>query len=456
MSPIVAIHKPSAPAGNLKRRYKSAMNTVDQNENPAGVPKVTKYRESCDSCLVAKVKCSKTRPVCTRCLGNGANCGYSPSSRAGRKNRNAAATELAKTSARFEKASTFAEDPPPTPSSFLHLMHPMLDQQDCSIGHSNHAIFHDSTSNLTPEDPSQGQSGMEGKVPTTQGGIEITDSFFNPPFSDEFGDALLQFSPHAYLHDHNPITPSPSPTNSAPQNSTHPTWTANEPPYPVSPSFQLPVDFTSLGHAPSSLSAPSPETLALPESAPRTLFPPGGESKFPCDCFALCLQALQTLHNHSRVPASAQPGGLPFDVVLTINREAMRGCAAILDCPKCVSKSGSSISTMLLATIFGKIISLYGAACFFRFGPSTGQQAVVKLAFGAYTLTGEDRRLLEMEIILLELRKVESILLAYQERFRDAQAEKDETSVYNALTCYLDKNLRYILDFLQARRGTCK
>lgn len=102
---------------------------------------------------------------------------------------------------------------------------------------------------------------------------------------------------------------------------------------------------------------------------------------------------------------------------------------------------------------FGKIISLYGAACFFRFGPTTSSQAVVKLAFGAYTLTGEDRRLLEMEIILLELKKVESILNTYQERFRHAQAEKDETSVYNALTSYLDKNLRYILDFLQSRKG---
>lgn len=282
----------------------------------------------------------------------------------------------------------------------------------------------------------------------------MTDFFPNPPFGDEFGDALLQFSPQAYLPEPTPNTPSP--TNSNSQNSANSIWTANDPPYPFSPSFQLPVDLMSFDHASSSRSATSPETLALQESAPRSLFPPGGETKFTCDCFALCLQALQTLHTHSRLPASAQPGGLPFDVVLTINREAMHGCGAMLDCDKCVSKSGSSISTMLLATIFGKIISLYGAACFFRFGPSTGNQAVVKLAFGAYTLTGEDRRLMEMEIILLELRKVESILLAYQERFRDAQAEKDETSVYTALTCYLDKNLRYILDFLHTRRGTCK
>ena len=80
--------------------------------------------------------------------------------------------------------------------------------------------------------------------------------------------------------------------------------------------------------------------------------------------------------------------------------------------------------------------------------------ATAQLAFGAYTVTGENRQLLEIEILLLELRKVESILAVYSERFRNAQAEKDdETSVYNALTAYLDKNLHYIVDFLQMRKG---
>ena len=81
-------------------------------------------------------------------------------------------------------------------------------------------------------------------------------------------------------------------------------------------------------------------------------------------------------------------------------------------------------------------------------------QATAQLAFGAYTVTGENRQLLEIEILLLELRKVETILAVYSERFRNAQAEKDdETSVYNALTAYLDKNLHYIVDFLQIRKG---
>lgn len=110
---------------------------------------------------------------------------------------------------------------------------------------------------------------------------------------------------------------------------------------------------------------------------------------------------------------------------------------------------------MMLATIFGKVMSLYRAACFLRFGPSTNSmQGTAQLAFGAYTVTGENRQLLEIEILLLELRKVESILQVYSDKFRNLQAEKDdETNVYNALTSYLHKNLHYIVDFLQMRKS---
>lgn len=82
-------------------------------------------------------------------------------------------------------------------------------------------------------------------------------------------------------------------------------------------------------------------------------------------------------------------------------------------------------------------------------------QASAQLAFGAYTVTGENRQLLEIEILLLELRKVERILQVYSERFHNVQTEKtdgDETEVYSALTSYLEKNLRYIVDFLLARK----
>lgn len=44
-----------------------------------------KLRSSCDSCHLSKVKCSKTRPLCSRCLICGTDCTYSPSARVGRK-----------------------------------------------------------------------------------------------------------------------------------------------------------------------------------------------------------------------------------------------------------------------------------------------------------------------------------------------------------------------------------
>jgi hypothetical protein len=43
-----------------------------------------KLRASCDACYLAKVKCSKSRPLCKRCLVLGTNCTYSPSARLGR------------------------------------------------------------------------------------------------------------------------------------------------------------------------------------------------------------------------------------------------------------------------------------------------------------------------------------------------------------------------------------
>ena len=46
-----------------------------------------KLRASCDTCYQAKVKCSKSRPLCQRCLISGTNCTYSPSARSGRAPR---------------------------------------------------------------------------------------------------------------------------------------------------------------------------------------------------------------------------------------------------------------------------------------------------------------------------------------------------------------------------------
>ena len=177
------------------------------------------------------------------------------------------------------------------------------------------------------------------------------------------------------------------------------------------------------------------------------------DSQRSCDCFATCLHALHMLHTQSFLCSSAQHGAPPFDIVLSINREAIEGCSTMLNCANCVSKCGSSISTMLLSTIFGKVMSLYRAACLARSASSANVHATAQMTFGAYTVTGEDRRTMEIEVLLLELRRVEGVLHLFQERFSKGSPESDEAVVYTALTAYLDKNLRYIVDFLQVRKG---
>lgn len=68
--------------------YSPPYPTLDLPTAVSGVPKLW---ESCDSCFLAKVDCSKTRPSCVHCLARSAPCFYILSSRAGKKHPNASA-----------------------------------------------------------------------------------------------------------------------------------------------------------------------------------------------------------------------------------------------------------------------------------------------------------------------------------------------------------------------------
>ncbi|KAI6782090.1 uncharacterized protein J7T54_003510 [Emericellopsis cladophorae] len=60
----------------------SASSPAQRHNAHGAPPKQPRLRASCDGCFVAKIKCSKARPMCSRCLQNGLICHYSPSSRA--------------------------------------------------------------------------------------------------------------------------------------------------------------------------------------------------------------------------------------------------------------------------------------------------------------------------------------------------------------------------------------
>ena len=422
-------------------------------------PKPVKLRESCDSCLIAKVKCSKTRPLCGRCLANGAPCAYSPSSRSGKRNRNSSGVSKSintSTNALGRGPDSPRSSVPPSASYLTRLMYPLLDEADRSLLDPKTGPLGGTTSPLLQETTLVPAPALDhGASSSTDDGIFETSDFLpTPPFHQgDFMDFMQGSGSDPFF---STIPPSPGLANDTYPIS--PTWTSKDNLYPRHPSFQSPLDLMPMESVTRSQTIPRPSAPPAPpppqDQHNNILKAANVDRMQPCDCFAACLSVLQSLHNHSWLLSSAQQGGPPFDVVLAINREAMDSCSTMLECAKCVSKSGRSISTMMLATIFGKVMSLYRAACFLRFGPTTSMQDTAQLAFGAYTVTGENRQLLEIEILLLELKKVESILAIYSERFRNSQSEKDdEASVYSALTGYLDKNLHYIIDYLQMRKS---
>ena len=433
---------------------------LDPAANSSNPPKTVKLRESCDSCLIAKVKCSKARPLCGRCLGNGAPCVYSPSSRSGKRNRTSnGINKLTNTSGNYSTGiSKGADSPrsslPPSASYLTRLMYPLLDAADRSLLDPSDGPIGGTTSPLLQETTLVPVSTLDGVTMPRDDGFNASDFLPTPPFHQgDFMDFMSTSGPNPFTDF---ATSPPTPSFSTDHFPTSPAWTTKENPYLRD--FQSPLDMMPVGRASSSLTTPRPSAPPAPpppqNHGHREILKSDADRDQACDCFAACLHVLQSLHHHSWLLSSSQQDGPPFDIVLTINREAMDSCSAMLECGKCVSKSGRSISTMMLATIFGKVMSLYRAACFLRFGSSTSMQATAQLAFGAYTVTGENRQLLEIEILLLELRKVENILAVYSQRFSNGPAEKDdETSVYNALTAYLDKNLRYIVEFLQKCKG---
>lgn len=57
----------------------------EPNQNDVAVPTPLKLRGSCESCSVSKVRCDKTKPICSRCARRKITCQYVATKRVGRK-----------------------------------------------------------------------------------------------------------------------------------------------------------------------------------------------------------------------------------------------------------------------------------------------------------------------------------------------------------------------------------
>ncbi|KAI0881800.1 uncharacterized protein GGS22DRAFT_56637 [Annulohypoxylon maeteangense] len=406
-----------------------------------------RLRASCDGCFLAKVKCSKARPICSRCLACGIECRYSPSSRAGKPKSD-------------PSGNTHANGP----QDMQQMHHGMMEEKNITYSTAHQTppehMFTFETGWTTP--PTSMDGGLSRNPSISTGlallGVEDRTMGEHDPMSapPEMYSSTMPWTPPTDLSCATfgdiPVTTGPIP--SAQMRSQSFDMSMSTP-----MAWNDPVSHDMIAYnqvpTPTSMSSnyfPSPTTTpTMRPAGPRHRSSSSTINGGSCTCFTACLQSLQALHNAS------SPASPPFDFVLSLNRKAVEGCAAMLSCTKCMSRSGTHTATMLLATVIGKITSFYKTAShsYFEHGgmgmtpnnPGTN----VGVSLGVYQLNGEDGKWLELEILARELRKLEEVY----SRFREVVCTdfSDVPDVTKAMIGYLGQSLGSTLEVISHRKG---
>lgn len=297
---------PSTKATNpisQERRPIAAMATATKQRQP-------RLRASCDGCFLAKVKCSKARPICSRCLTCGIECRYSPSSRAGKPK--------ASESSRQQEARQDSTGP------------------SNNTNHNNNMMYgvHGGMPGMYEGGWITPPTSIDGSMSRTQSissGLAFIGVDGSPPAPADPSLATEMYGPGI------PWTPpSEIPTQFTDASITN--TIANDHIHRRSQSY----DMSSGGmgwmdtKGPelfgfNQVSTPAPNCFPSPTVTPhhrqtpsRSKSTPSNSAGGSCTCFTVCLQSLQALHNAS------SPAAPPFDLVLSLNRKAVEGCAAML------------------------------------------------------------------------------------------------------------------------------
>ncbi|KAH9900321.1 hypothetical protein F4778DRAFT_792239 [Xylariomycetidae sp. FL2044] len=410
-----------------------------------------RLRASCDGCFLAKVKCSKDRPICTRCLSCGNECRYSPSSRAGKPKSDPAGNSQVNN------------------HQDIHQLHGMIDDQSIPYNtqhqHQHQPppehMFRIETGWTTPPTSVDGTMSRNPSISTGLSLLGVEDRVMgeHDPMSApaELYSATMPWTPPTDLHCATfpdvPVTTTPMPGNHMRSQSLDLSMST-----PMGWADPVSQDMMAYNQAATPTSMNSnyfPSPAATPTMRPA-MKREGSSSRMngggSCTCFTVCLQSLQALHNAS------SPATPPFDLVLSLNSKAVEGCAAMLACTKCMSRSGTHTATMLLGTVMGKITSFYKNASHSYFDNSAigvmhhhhMPGSTVGVSFGAYQLHGEDGKWLELEILTRELRKLEEVYARFREVCSDLS---DDPEVINAMIGYLGQTLGSILEVISHRKG---
>lgn len=406
-----------------------------QSKLPVPLTSVRKLRESCDACHVAKVKCIKQKSAdCARCFSFGISCAYSPSARTGkprgakdRRNRMGSVDNFAS----GRRSLTCAETP---------AVQATLHTNEATQANAPHHHF----------------------APT----YEDSDPLSLDPWGPGVTNAICQFLAEERQMNFLPSSLSTS-TNSSPNSCpfAQPDFVqlaaaaaaaaATQQPY-------FPIDRNLRASTISPTASQFSESMKqLDESDMMNRMSTSPPNRDTCSCFTSNLKSLETLRRFSD-PYSAQ-NTTPFDVALFISKQAITHCTAMLSCTYCTrTTSGDSNSTPMLifAGLMNDILNSYSAACTAHFdlettdsSPNSHSSTSSQLTLGTYLVDGEDGRHLKLEILMIELRKVERLWMQFKDVCAQVHVGDGRKSLLEALVSYLGQTLGDTVDRLEARRG---
>ena len=473
-----------------------------------------KLRSSCDNCHVAKVRCTPTSSQsCARCLSHNVPCSYSPSLRVNNKSNqstgsreqssssNATSTPASPDRSRTQSVSNYGvqtyaaeglHDPffgSGTDLSGLNggggLGSATFSSSLNGIGNGNHA---NTSTDMEMNDLNMDDVGTLPTPPTTSRsgsmsvGSAVTPNFMQPNF----------VNPNAF----------------------------NAPPVTdFTPHLDSNLSFWTLGgidrHLASTAASKRQDEEERPENAtlecdsceaPQTLTPTRSDQQrkslvarptakatgnafksdsmtrntnSPCNCHFCLLENLKSIPQAAKFARSnGQDNSVgTLDVILASNKRSIGCCTTYMNCP-C---SEGSTSFLLIVTMLSQVLALYHSACENFLDPKhvravsglgsngssdiddggAGGETIVpgplRLHFGSYELEEEDEVLLKKELMLIELRKVESLLVRLRGTL-EVEGESggggggEEREPRAALLAWLMKGLRRTVGVVQPRR----
>ena len=346
-------------------------------------------RDSCDNCYKAKIKCSKTKPECDRCVTRGFQCVYLPSRRRGRTKAMTGRRTSQNSPARSRRDSMDRSS------------------QHGSIISSNELDLlrntHDLTSYAMPEFPT----------------MNTLQAVTSPPL----GFFASSESAHTLF---------------------------SEPDLSPCQDF-LGTKFNKPGLQPSAsadlgLFTPPISAQATPDGRKQNTFSPESFTdhlnSLQCDCMSQCLNSLNVLYSSS-ASWDCPP---PFDVIITVNTWATNQCSSTLNCLRCFSREGNSSLAMLLGTLLKKILAYYQAAIL---GTAVQRDNnPVQLMLGSFTVDAGAEQRLELDILRPELQRLQPLLGRFSdfcERIRD----ENSTDLFQSLPESLENDLLNMTRLIQ-------